>query len=166
MPAVSWIAHFREARWANRQVGSGEKGRLPLARARIDPERLAVMVRHGPGNGDVPKTGQGRSRGLELIQEPGDRISITFGFDQDSMLPIAHRPAEPMGYGESVDEWAEPDSLDNPFDHDAATGSVSRLRECDCRAHVTPFGRGTRHDSNGTMPRWTHGNKGLGRTSI
>jgi hypothetical protein len=68
---------------------------------------------------------------LQLIQEPRDRFSITLGIDQDTMLPIAHRTAEPMGYGKSVDKWAKAYPLDNPVDHDAATGSVSRLRECD-----------------------------------
>jgi hypothetical protein len=88
------------------------------------------MVRRGPGDGYVPKTGQGRSRGLELVQELGDRFSITLGIDQDAMLPVPHRTAEPMGLGESVDKWAKADPLDDPFDHDAAAGSVSRLREC------------------------------------
>jgi hypothetical protein len=68
---------------------------------------------------------------LELVQEPGDCFSITLGIDQDTMLPVAHRTTKPMGSGESVDKWAKADPLDHPFDHDAATGSVSRLRECD-----------------------------------
>jgi hypothetical protein len=68
---------------------------------------------------------------LEIVQEPRDCFSITLGIDQDTLLPIAHRTAEPMGCGESVDKRPKADPLDNPFDHDAATGSVSRLRECD-----------------------------------
>jgi len=67
---------------------------------------------------------------LELVQELGDRSSITLGIDQDTILPVAYRTAKPMGYGESVDKWAKADPLDNPFDQDAATGAVSRLREC------------------------------------
>jgi len=68
---------------------------------------------------------------LELLQEAGNRFSITLGIDQDTMLPVAHRTAEPMGYGKSVDKWAKAYPLNNPFDHDAATGSVSRLRDGD-----------------------------------
>ena len=68
---------------------------------------------------------------MELVQEPGDRFSITLGIDQDTMLPVTHGAAEPMGSGKSIDEWTKADPLDNPFDHDAATGSVSRLRDGD-----------------------------------
>ena len=68
---------------------------------------------------------------MELVQEPGDSFSITLGIDQDTMLPVPYRTAEPMGYGESVDKRAKADPLDDPFDNDAATGSVSRLRQCD-----------------------------------
>ena len=68
---------------------------------------------------------------MELVQEPGDRVSITLGIDQDTMLPVAHGAAEAMGSGKSIDEWTKADPLDNSFDHDAATGSVSRLRDGD-----------------------------------
>ena len=67
---------------------------------------------------------------MELVQESGDRVSITLGIDQNTMLPVAHRTAEPMGSGKSINEWTKADPLDNPFDHDAATGSVSRPRQC------------------------------------
>ena len=68
---------------------------------------------------------------MKVVQKPGDRFPITLRIDQDTMLPVAHRTTKPMGSGESVDKWAKTDPLDHPFDHDAATGSVSRLRECD-----------------------------------
>jgi hypothetical protein len=89
------------------------------------------MMRSDPADGDVSEAGQGRSRGLELVQEPGNCFSITLGIDQDTMLPVAHRTAEPMGYGQPVNKWAKAYPLDNPFDHDAATGLVSRLGDCE-----------------------------------
>src|SRR5262249_19711539 len=50
---------------------------------------------------------------------------------------------QPVSLGESIDERAEPDSLNDSFDQNPAARSAARLRNGDGRAHVTPFGLGS-----------------------
>jgi len=64
-----------------------------------------------------------------LAEEPIDGISIALGVDQDAVLPVPHRAAEPMGFSEPIDERTEADSLNNPFDQDATARSTSCLPE-------------------------------------
>jgi hypothetical protein len=128
VPSISCIGHLHEARDTDRDIRSGKERGLAFTRARVDPEHLGITIRRGPGNADAPKIGQGRSRRLEVTQEPGNRIPIALGIDQDTVLPVPYRPAEPMSRGESVDEWPKADPLDDSFDHDATAGAVCRFR--------------------------------------
>jgi hypothetical protein len=87
------------------------------------------MMRCAPGDGDAPKTGGGRSRGLQSVQESIDGISIALGIDQDAVLPVPHRATQPMGFSEPVDERTKTDPLNNPFDQDATARSTFCLRQ-------------------------------------
>jgi len=64
-----------------------------------------------------------------LVQESIDGISIALGIDQDAVLPVPHRATQPMGFSEPIDERTEADSLNDPFDQDAAARSISGLPE-------------------------------------
>jgi len=87
-------------------------------------------MRSALGDGDAPKTGGGRSRGLQLVQESIDGISIALGIDQDAVLPVPYRATKPMGFSEPVDERTKADPLNDPFDQDATARSTSCLPEC------------------------------------
>ena len=87
------------------------------------------MMRRAPGDGDAAKTGGGRRRGLQLVEESIDGISIALGIDQDAVLPVPYRATKPMRFSEPVDERTKADPLNNPFDQDATARSTSRLRE-------------------------------------
>src|SRR4029077_3918569 len=76
IPPIPGITHLGETCGTDRQVRSGKQRRIALTRARVNPERLGVMMRGAPGDGDAPKTGGGRSRGPQLVEEPLDGISI------------------------------------------------------------------------------------------
>jgi hypothetical protein len=129
VPPIPGITHLGETCRTNCQIRSGKQRRIALTRGRVNPERLGIMMRRAPGDGDAPKTGGGRRRGLQLVQESIDGISIALGVDQDAVLPVPHRAAEPVGFSEPIDEWTEADSLNDPFDQDAAARSISRLPE-------------------------------------
>jgi hypothetical protein len=127
IPSISGIAHLGEACGTHRQIWSGKQRRIALTCARVDPERLGIMMRRAPDEGDAPKTGGGRGRGLQLVQESIDRISIALDIDQDAVLPVPHRATKPMAVREPVDERTKADPLNDPFDQDAAARSISRL---------------------------------------
>ena len=57
-------------------------------------------------------------------------------FDPCAVLRVASNPAQLMSLGVAIDEWAR------AFDQNVAARSVSRLRNGDGRAHVTPLGFG------------------------
>src|SRR5439155_4616244 len=61
-----------------------------------------------------------RRRRAQVVEEPGHRPFLALDLDRDSTGSVQHGTAEPVSPRQAIDEGAEADPLDDPFDRDDA----------------------------------------------